>query len=244
MSLFTPPLTSFGGGEKEKVSLDTYSLSWNEIPQAWTKKWSYGENVSLFAYIDTVMQKVAYLKNFFSASGASGKGAFESGISLHNFFHPGSLMIAIKQQAARVQNCSIHDLALHSSWGLDPIKAMANLKSEVESTFSVDLHEDSTFVLKNILIQGACIGISGTAARLQDVTEQDKVINQAPHAAIGWIKKSLSSASSFPEGLVQLPLYEDMERTSIIERLYVPCDKRKLNDDRQWTVKSVALFVC
>ena len=232
------------GGEKEKVSLDTYSLSWNEIPQAWTKKWSYGENVSLFAYIDTVMQKVAYLKNFFSASGASGKGAFESGISLHNFFHPGSLMIAIKQQAARVQNCSIHDLVLHSSWGLDPIKAMANLKSEVESTFSVDLHEDSTFVLKNILIQGACIGISGTAARLQDVTEQDKVINQAPHAAIGWIKKSLSSASSFPEGLVQLPLYEDMERTSIIERLYVPCDKRKLNDDRQWTVKSVALFVC
>ncbi|QDZ22651.1 heavy chain of dynein [Chloropicon primus] len=233
------------GEGQEKATLDTYSLSWSEIPQTWRKMWNstLGDKVSLFAYIDAVLQRLAYLKGCVdsprSSSSSWNSVLGESGINLHNFFNPKSLLIAIKQQAARTQGCSIHDLVLHSSWGSDPQKALGNLKSDVERLFSADLQQESASVFNSITVQGARIGISGTAARLQDVAEQDDIISKAPFVAIGWVQ----SKSSTLKDLVHVPLYEDMDRTSIIEYLGVPCDKRKADDDQQWLIKSVALFI-
>lgn len=242
-----------GEEEDKERALDTYSLSWNEVLQSWRKIWdgSLGENVSTFAYIDMVLQKFKYLqlqcqKISRLTKSASTRAVLleEGGISLSNFFNPKSFVIAMKQQAARAQNCSIHDLVLHSSWGSDPQKSLDNLGADVSRIFSVDSDPEglSGLPLRGIMVQGAQIGISGTAARLHDVSEGDDIVNKAPAVAIGFVQASKTLGLGGLRDHVQVPLYEDTNRTSIIDYLRVPCDKRKADDDQQWSIKAIAFF--
>ena len=239
------------GEDKDKAGLDTYSLSWNEIPLSWKKIWesSLGEKASVFAYIETVFHKVKFLKDCSDniSKQKTSRTFFlnEGGVKLVNFFHPKSFLIAMKQQAARAQKCSMHDLVLHSSWGSNPESSIANLTSDVSKLFSIDLVPESAsvFSFQNIMIQGAHIGISGSAARLQDVSEQDDIINYAPTVALGWIQAKSSTKPVLKEDLVQIPLYQDMDRTSIVEYFSIPCDKRQSGQEQQWSIKAIALFL-
>ena len=85
--------------------------------------------------------------------------------------------------------------------------------------------------------------VSGSAARLQDVSEQDDIINYAPTVALGWIQAKSSTKPVLKEDLVQIPLYQDMDRTSIVEYFSIPCDKRQSGQEQQWSIKAIALFL-
>ena len=229
---------------------DVNALSLGKIPQSWRKIWDCpdGDKISLFGYIHLVVSKLKYLKicnNDMSKAEPSRNVLMkEGGINLDRFFHPKSFLISMKQQAARAQQCSIHDLILHCSWGNEPKTALDNLEEDINRTFTIDLSLEraSAFPFKGIMIQGAQIGISGVLARLQDVSEQDDIINVAPIVAIGWIQPG-SAASKIRSNYVEMPLYEDMDRTSIIEHLCVPSDKRQNNQEQQWSIKAIALFM-
>ena len=173
-------------------------------------------------------------------------------IDLCHFFRPKCLFMAMKQQAAQNQNCPMHDLALHTAWGGDAKAALANLMVNLRGiggrSVAPKLDETtiSAFTVGNIIIQGAHLVISGSQARLQEVSEQDDIVASAPTVAIGWVRmdKTAEVAVSREEASIDLPFYESMNRSIIIERLSVPVEGTPGNSVavQKWTLRGVALF--
>ena len=74
------------------------------------------------------------------------------------------------------------------------------------------------------------------------MSEGDDIVNKAPAVAIGFVQANKTLGLGGLRDHVQVPLYEDTNRTSIIDYLRVPCDKRKADDDQQWSIKAIAFF--
>lgn len=236
-----------------------------EIPLEWSKIWDMASDEddadsvgSIPAYLNTIFVKIAYMNDCYKQikvnPGMTLRSTLVSAtsIDLCHFFRPKCLFMAMKQQAAQNQNCPMHDLALHTAWGGDAKAALANLMVNLRGiggrSVAPKLDETtiSAFTVGNIIIQGAHLVISGSQARLQEVSEQDDIMASAPTVAIGWVRmdKTAEVAVSREEASIDLPFYESMNRSIIIERLSVPVEGTPGNSVavQKWTLRGVALF--
>ena len=198
----------------QRVNLVARALLRGETPAVWLKLWDGPETAAV--WIRQAVRKTMAL-GAYEEKALRGTLLHET-LDIGNFFRPGTLFNALRQQTASVFACAMDSLRLVCEWNTD----------KVENT-----HVSCR--VQGLLVQGCTFD----GARLHVAERDSPTFSPVPHVCVGWVPAELLDERELEGATLTVPLYADQERQSLVTRLTMPCTSQK----RKWVQAGVALFV-
>jgi dynein heavy chain 2 len=136
-------------------------------------------------------------------------------VNLSDLLHPETFLNAFRQKSARMFTVAIDELKLVSSFDQSKINQQASIE------------------VQGLWLQGCAFG----GSRLTDIQGKASEIIQLPSCYISWI--SDKEADPYPSGVVESPLYHNMDREKLL------CTLKIFNQGEASTriISGVALFL-
>ncbi|VDD74961.1 unnamed protein product [Mesocestoides corti] len=182
-----------------------HSILRGETPTSWLKAWSTGpEDYSSFLRI-LIAKTQAMEKWLIRAESSTQFLSTEVNYNLADLFNPSVFLNVVRQQTARHLGVAIDQLQLVSNWP----RAHRGLGSHLgnQALTISDLHLEGA-VLEN--------------GKLDDCHAASPTVGALPDIQIAW--KSVAMAEPFGlDETVELPVYFDFTRSSLVTQLRVPC---------------------
>ena len=210
----------FGSGLlTPQIQSNAGALLSNTVPMAWEKKWEGPENPQ--AWMKAVVLKKVALAGWSQKvdSLRSGGGGASVSLNLSELFSPGTFLMALRQQTARVARLQMDSLVLSSSFGDElaraPLPVMITGLLLQGATY-----EDNRLSLSGAGASELCSMNACTLAFVEDTAGDHK-------------KKSGSS------GKLDVPLYFSPTR----EKLLAPISISVGSQSEDWIIAGVALFL-
>ncbi|EGD76743.1 dynein heavy chain isotype 1B [Salpingoeca rosetta] len=198
----------------QRVNQIARALLRGETPAVWLKLWDGPEVAAV--WVRQVVRKTLALRGY-EEKAKTGALLHET-LDIGNFFRPGTLFNALRQQTAAAFACSMDSLRLVCEWNADKI-ANTHVSCRVQG----------------LLIQGCMF--DGT--RLHVAERDSPTFAPLPHVCVGWVPADLLDEQDVASRTLTVPLYADNERQMLVTRLTLPCTSQK----RKWVQAGVALFI-
>eukprot|EP00051_Salpingoeca_urceolata_P021875 m.349048 g.349048 ORF g.349048 m.349048 type:complete len:4259 (-) comp19881_c0_seq4:199-12975(-) len=188
------------------------SLLARETPNAWLKLWDGPEDP--MKWCRSVIAKTIALSSW--ANNATRGGLLDRPLDLGELFRPAVFLNALRQQTARVSNCSLDSLVFECSW-----RSTGVTGALVQVT------------LDNLFLEGCTFD----GARLSETLRDSSSIAAAPPCVVAWIEKTASTAAR--KNQLSLPLYETLQREKTVTELNVPCS----SEQDRWIQSGASFFL-
>jgi len=221
------PLTA----EVESVGL---ALMADTVPSTWDAEWE-GPATPL-AYVVAVANKTDAVHRLRDAaksvhmrsaggggggmSSSVGVSPFGDAIKLSDFFNPGSLLNALRQEAAGDLGVPMDTLVLRSVWDAEHVAMVTMTTVPIK--------------VSDLMICGA----NFDGLRLQSVSSDAPTLACLPGTTLGWVPGD--QPGPFRASLT-IPVYQDTTRSTVVCRLELPVGDQDAR--RQWVMAGVAVVL-
>ncbi|KAL0028751.1 hypothetical protein WJX79_004868 [Trebouxia sp. C0005] len=165
----------------------------NQVPSVWSELWSGPEQP--LAYCAAAAQKASSLGSWLAASGAG--RLWSAQLNLGHLFNPGRLLNALRQECVHRLGVPMDNLRLVTAWDSSRLQGLPYL------------------TLSNIMLQGAAF----EGSRLRPLTSESPNNNPMPAVLLAWMPNQQQDTT---EPFIQIPLYNDSQRSSTIAYLQLP----------------------
>ena len=194
-----------------KIESEATALLKAEVPQSWEKQWEGPETPT--AWLRVLCKKGVAMVGWVQR--AQQNQLLSQPVSLSDLLHPETFLNAFRQKSARTLSIAIDELKLVSSF--DQSRMNTKVAMQVEGLW-----------LQGCAFQGS---------RLTDIQGQANEIASLPTCHLAWI--SMNEADPYPSGVVDTPLYHNMDREKLL------CTLKIFNqgEAQQRIISGVAMFL-
>uniref|UniRef100_A0A7S4VZY8 Dynein heavy chain C-terminal domain-containing protein n=1 Tax=Ditylum brightwellii TaxID=49249 RepID=A0A7S4VZY8_9STRA len=140
----------------------------------------------------------------------------ENKVNFTNLFSPGAYLSALRQQTAKSENCSMHDLRPSFSWNA----RYENLSSKLD------------VIVEGLVLQGG--KFDGTSLEETHASAPDFI--DFPPMIVSFVRNFEPTKENF----LQTPLYSSSARDRLLMEIPLPCSKQ---EREKLILASIALFV-